>query len=99
MIDLRLTFTDQEITEYFERSGYATGTRTMGRWRSVSHGDDKWVEYDTLVVYMPDGSCVEAREFLRDLILWKFRGMILTDHAAVDQYVESNSNPCLKKIT
>ncbi len=99
MIDLRLTFTDQEISQYFERAGYATGTGTMGKWRSVSHGEDRWVEFDALVVYMPDGTCVEARGFLHEIILWKLRGMILTDHAAVDQYVESNSNLCLKKIT
>lgn len=99
MIDLRLTFTDQEISEYLEQSGYSTGTKTLGKWRRVSHGEDRWVEYDTLVVYMPDGSCVDAREFIQGFVLWQLRNIILNDKTSVDKYVETITNPCLKKIT
>ena len=98
MIDLRLTFTDQEISEYFERAGYATGTGTMGKWRSVSHGEDRWVEFDALVVYMPDGSYVDAREFFQGFVNWQLKNILLADHTSVDKYVEFISRPCLKKL-
>lgn len=90
MINLRLTFTEQEIKEYFEQSGYSTGTKTLGEWRRVSHGEDRWVEYDTLVVYLPNGSCMDVRELLQGLISWQFKKMILNNHASVEQYVKTN---------
>ncbi len=93
MIEVRLTFTDQEVAQYFEQCGYRTGVITLGRWRRVSHGEDRWVEYDALVVFMPDGSHIEAREFLQKVASWRFKTMILTDHTAVDQYIETNTNP------
>lgn len=93
MIEVRLTFTDQEIARFFEDCGYSTGTVALGRWRRVSHGEDRWVEYDALVVYMPDGSHIEAREFLQRVVSWRFKTMILTDNTTVDQYIETNTNP------
>lgn len=99
MINFILTFSDSEIKDYFEHSGYRTGTKTLGKWLPVSHGENRWFEYDALVIYMPDGTYVDAREFLQGFASWQFKNKILNDHTSVKKYVENITNPCLRKIT
>lgn len=78
MIDLRQMFSDEEVIEFFNKNGINTGYRKSGYWRKTTHGDDKWIEYDDLVVIIDDNQQLNARKVFEEYASSRMKELIVS---------------------
>ena len=96
MLVLKVTYTPDEVAEFFRSNGFTVEDREFGYWDKHYHNKCEWVTVHEPAVVLPDGKYVKAKKLFEKVTEWRIKRMIAPTNLETQRSIEKNIKHLLK---